>query len=92
MKKKILFFFASVVMVSCSNNLDLEETVSVQVPVVETLDPSLVPQNETIEKMFGKYSSVTRSMGIVDSNEEYDFQKLIILKILSKTRRALARM
>lgn len=71
-------------MASCANNIDQEDAVSVQVPVVETLDTGLVSSQESIEKMFGMYSSKTRAVGIDDSNEEYDFQKVEVKKAQDK--------
>jgi len=72
------------IVASCDNDFKQEDAICVQVPVVETLDSRQVPRQETIEMMFGKYSSKTRSIGIVDTDEEYDFQKVEVKKAQDK--------
>ena len=84
MKKKLLLFFLSILMVSCTNDFNQEDTICVQAPVVESLDSEQVPSKETIESMFGKYSTKTRAIGIIDNNENYDFQKVEVKKTQDK--------
>ena len=71
-------------MASCSYNVDQEEAVRVQVPIVEAIDSSLFPCQETVEKMFGRYSYSTIAVGVVDVDEEYDFQKVEVKKAQGK--------
>lgn len=82
MKKKKLLFFAvlTVLLSACSS--ESEEVAETN--VVHEFSKLMDASEAKTQKMFGDYSASTRSMGVTDNTQKYDFSKSQMAYILSK--------